>query len=365
MYASGRAQSSVRDAHAGIAVSLGIACAFLLSGPLHAQGFAGLGSDAEGFALPRPDMPLTFPLDHGPHPAFRVEWWYLTANLEAPDGEPYGLQWTLFRTALSPESSDGWDSPQLWMGHAAITTPDSHHAAERLARDGVGQAGVAQSPFEAWIDDWRMTGSDDLRRLELAASGSDFSYEARLEANGPLILHGEDGYSVKSADGQASRYYSQPFYRIEGTLELPQGSVAVSGQAWLDREWSSQPLSEDQSGWDWFSLHLDGGEKLMGFRLRGESSGTYTAATWIAPDGSAWSYPDGAFSAEPLDDAVVEGRRVPSRWRVRLPDRSLDVEVEAINPQAWMATRFPYWEGPVSVEGSHAGRGYLEMTGYD
>ena len=365
MYASGRAQSSVRDALAGIAVSLGIACAFLLSGPLHAQGFAGLGSDAEGFALPRPDMPLTFPLDHGPHPAFRVEWWYLTANLEAPDGEPYGLQWTLFRTALSPESSDGWDSPQLWMGHAAITTPDSHHAAERLARDGVGQAGVAQSPFEAWIDDWRMTGSDDLRRLDLAASGSDFSYEARLEANGPLILHGEDGYSVKSADGQASRYYSQPFYRIEGTLELPQGPVAVSGQAWLDREWSSQPLSEDQSGWDWFSLHLDGGEKLMGFRLRGESGGTYTAATWIAPDGSAWPYPDGAFSAEPLDDAVVEGRRVPSRWRVRLPDRSLDVEVEAINPQAWMATRFPYWEGPVSVEGSHAGRGYLEMTGYD
>lgn len=354
-----------RAANAGIATSVCLACALLLAGPLQAQGFAGLGSGAEGFALPRPDAHLSFPRDHGPHPAFRVEWWYLTANLETPDGAPYGLQWTLFRTALAPGRSDGWDSPQLWMAHAAVTAPDGHHVAERLARDGIGQAGVTQGPFDAWIDDWRMTGSDDLSRLDLVASGSDFSYSVRLEADGPLVFHGEDGYSVKSAEGQASRYYSQPFYRVEGALDLPQGSVEVAGQAWLDREWSSQPLSEDQSGWDWFSLHLDGGEKLMGFRLRGESSGAFTAATWIAPDGAASPYPDGALSAEPLDDTVVEGRRIPTRWRIRLPDRSLDVEVEAINPQAWMSTRFPYWEGPVAVAGTHSGRGYLEMTGYE
>ena len=36
----------------------------------------------------------------------------------------------------------------------------------------------------------------------------------------------------------------------------------------------------------------------------------------------------------------------------------------AVNPQAWMETSFAYWEGPVRIEGSHAGRGYLEMTGY-
>ena len=41
-----------------------------------------------------------------------------------------------------------------------------------------------------------------------------------------------------------------------------------------------------------------------------------------------------------------------------------EIEVDALVPQAWMGTRFPYWEGPVKVQGSTAGRGYLEMTGY-
>ena len=53
------------------------------------------------------------------------------------------------------------------------------------------------------------------------------------------------------------------------------------------------------------------------------------------------------------------------RWRLALPDRDLDVIVEAINEAAWMDLSFPYWEGPVTVAGSHDGRGYLEMTGYD
>jgi predicted secreted hydrolase len=29
-----------------------------------------------------------------------------------------------------------------------------------------------------------------------------------------------------------------------------------------------------------------------------------------------------------------------------------------------MGLGFAYWEGPVRIEGSHGGRGYLEMTGY-
>ena len=89
-----------------------------------------------------------------------------------------------------------------------------------------------------------------------------------LQAEGPLVLQGDRGYSVKSAGGQASHYYSQPFYRVTGRLDLPAGPVAVTGQAWLDREWSSQPLAADQTGWDWFSLSFDTGEKMMGFVLR-------------------------------------------------------------------------------------------------
>jgi len=327
-----------------------------------AQGYAGLGSSAEGFNVPEPGYQFDFPRDHGPHPDYRIEWWYLTANLTGADGQDYGIQWTLFRSALKPFEAEGWQSPQIWMGHAAVTTPDTHYFAERLSRGGIGQAGVRADPFEAWIDDWHMQGAD-FDTLTLSASGPEFSYDLTLDAAGPLVFHGRDGYSVKSADGQASYYYSQPAYSVQGVLHLPSGDVPVTGQGWLDREWSSQPLASDQSGWDWFSLSFEDGQKLMAFRLRG-ARGDFTAATWIDADGNATALPDGSAQFEPLDTSRVADRDVPTRWQVTLPDRDIDIEVSAMTPQSWMGTRFEYWEGPVRATGSHAGRGYLEMTGY-
>lgn len=332
-----------------------------------AQGFAGLGGDAGGYAAPERGTALTFPADHGPHPAFRIEWWYVTANLKDEDGRDYGAQWTLFRSALAPREGEGWASPQIWMGNAALTTPDTHYSAERLARGGIGQAGVKAEPFAAYIDEWRLAAPDaeGINRLDMTAGGKDFRYELRLDANGPLILHGDRGYSVKSESGQASYYYSQPSYRVSGTLNLPAKNVAVTGTAWLDREWSSQPLAADQKGWDWFSLHFETGEKLMGFRLRHTGGRNFVSGTWIAADGTATPLEPNALKLTPQATAQVAGRTVPVLWRVELPVRQLDVTVKAINDAAWVEGRFPYWEGPVRVTGSNQGAGYLEMTGYE
>ena len=329
-----------------------------------AQGFSGLGTAAGGFATPKPNPEFKFPADHGAHPDYRIEWWYLTANLSGPDGTAYGLQWTLFRTALAPGEAEGWQSPQIWFAHAAVTTHDQHFATERFARGGIGQAGVVPAPFRAWIDEWALQGPD-FETLSLTANGPDFGYDMALRARGPLVFHGDAGFSVKSAEGQASYYYSQPFFEIDGTLELPGGKVAVTGSAWLDREWSSQPLSERQSGWDWFSLSFADGSRMMGFQLRQTNGAHYSAATWIDRNGATTSYPDGTFTATPLARSTVAGRTLPTQWRVTLADRGVDATVKAINPNAWMGLTIPYWEGPVEVSGSHTGRGYLEMTGYE
>ncbi len=344
------------------------AAAAMLASRVGAQGFAGLGAAVEGFDLPDPATRFGFPADHGAHDAFRIEWWYLTASLSGPDGTPYGIQWTLFRTALKPGGGAGFQSPTLWMGHAALTTATAHHVAERLARGGVGQAGVTTVPFQAWIDEWEMTSlagpaEDALNKIALTARGADFSYDLTLQATGPLVVHGDNGYSVKSSEGQASHYYSQPFYEVSGQIVLPSGPVSVIGQGWLDREWSSQPLSERQTGWDWLSLILEDGTRLMGYRMR-DTGGDFTAASWIMPDGTVDVLPDGALVMTPLRTARVADRDIPIEWRIDVAAKRLSVTITALNDAAWMATTVPYWEGPVFVTGTHRGRGYLEMTGY-
>ena len=361
---SDRARLSRRAFASGL-VALGVCPARSM-----AQGFAGLGRDAEGFAQVLPGRVLTFPSDHGAHPEYRIEWWYVTANLVDRTGAAFGAQWTLFRQAMTPGAQQqGWANRQIWMGHAAVTSTATHRYRETFARGGIGQAGVETQPFHAWIDAWDMRGADEMSAtviapLALSASGADFSYTLRLDADRPLVLQGDAGYSKKSNRGQASYYFSQPYFRAKGTLTIDDRSIEVSGQAWMDREWSSQPLASDQTGWDWFSLHLNATEKLMLFRLRQADGQNYFSGNWISADGRSEQIASGSIAMKPTIFTEVADRRIPTAWSIAIPARGLRIECTPLNPKSWMGTSFSYWEGPIRFDGSHSGVGYLEMTGY-
>ncbi len=340
-----------------------LAALLLLAAPkARAQGYAGLADKAEGFEPVLPGRKLVFPQDHGAHPGFRIEWWYLTANLLGDDGARYGAQWTLFRKALQPgPEGKGWADRNVYMGHAAATSATDHLFVSTLARGGVGQAGVTAAPFDAFIDDWRFSESEGRWRIE--ATAPDFSYRLDLSADGPLVLHGDKGFSRKSDQGQASYYYSQPFFRVvDGLLTLRGRAVKVTGRAWMDHEWASQPMSPDQNGWDWFALHLAGGQKLMLFRYRGATN--HFAGTWIAPDGATRALSSDDIALTPLEETTIDDHKLPTRWRARVKSLGLDIETTPLNPRALNGARNPYWEGPISFRGSHDGEGYLEMTGY-
>lgn len=335
-----------------------------------AQGFAGLGVGADAFEQVVRGRALTFPADHGPHPRFRIEWWYVTANLQGENGVPYGVQWTLFRQAMTAgDDLEGWESRQIWMGHAAVTSASEHRFSERLARGGIGQAGVTAEPFHAWIDAWDMRGLGDfsaqtISPLALTASANDFAFDLKLETSHSLVLQGESGYSRKSDNGQASYYYSQPFFQARGELDLAGKRIPVSGQAWMDREWSSQPLASDQKGWDWISLHFDSGAKLMLFRLRHANGRDYISGNWIEADGRTGILAPDTVALTPVTQMSVAGRVLPTQWNIEIPSRALKIQITALNPQSWMGTSIPYWEGPIRIQGSQSGVGYLEMTGY-
>lgn len=348
--------------------------------PAPAAGdFTVLTQSAPGFAQASPEQPIRFPEDHGSHPDFRVEWWYLTANLEDAGGRQYGAQWTLFRTATSAEDAvaadngNSWLGNQLYMAHLGLTWPDGHSAFQRYARGGrdpAGQAGVIAAPFAAWLDDWRMasTGSDWLP-LRVQARQDDMGLDLTLDSARLPVLQGINGFSQKHPDGGGSHYYSQPFLQAQGHLLLDGRRVPVAGEAWLDREWSSQFLQAGQLGWDWFALHLESGEKLMAFQLRtdGDPSEYYRHAVLLGADGSRMTVKPEQLLLEPVRWHRVAGRRIPTRWRMQLQAPERRLTITALHPDQWMAVDFAYWEGVVMVSGDSAGergRGYLEMTGY-
>lgn len=335
-----------------------------------AQGFADLGANSENYAQVTPGKDFSFPDDHGPHPEYRIEWWYVTANLTDAKGTPHGIQWTLFRQTMAPDTGQtGWNNGQVWLGHAALSSPGRHLSAETVARGDTGQAGVTTAPFVAWLDDWSLTSlaapeADAYSALRLTASDAAFRYDLSLTTPKPLVFHGKQGFSQKSEAGQASYYYSQPFFDVAGDISVGTETLTVTGKAWLDREWSSQPLQDSQTGWDWFSLHLENGEKLMLFRLRDAKKGDYFSGTWISTDGTATALQPDEIIMTPLETARIADRDLPISWRLQVPGKDLDIETTALNADSWMNTSIPYWEGPIHVRGSHAGVGYLEMTGY-
>ena len=354
-------------------------CCWLLAPALSAQDVLGdLRDQGRGFAQVTPGKKLEFPRDHGAHPDYRIEWWYLTANLTDAAGRLWGLQWTLFRQALSPRAiTRGWSSNQMWMAHAAITTPEGHFHEQRFARGGIGQAGVSpieeDGYFSAWMDDWEWR-SEAVAPFPatLRFSVGEREISLSLEATGELVLNGVDGYSQKSAQGQASYYYSQPHIRVQGSVRQGQDETGLSGQGWLDREWSSQALAENQQGWDWFSLHLDDGHKLMLYRLRHDGGDHWLSGNWIDPRGASRLLDRAAIELEPLRVGEVETgerqtRALPLEWRIVLNGQQRRWRVEPLYDEQWMDTRIPYWEGVVLVEdenGARAGVGYMELTGY-
>ncbi len=343
-------------------------------------GFSNILTSPEGYPNLKKPLNIQFPLDHGSHEKFFSEWWYITGNLIDQKGSTLGIQWTLFRNArdstenlpkgLGKADSFSWDNKQIWMAHAAVTSERIHLFEEKLARGGSGQAGVKGNAFSAWIDDWSFSGAMDWSDLKVRAKGKNFEYSLNLEANGPIVLHGDHGYSEKTREGHNSAYYSQPFFKVNGKVIIGNETLLVNGSAWIDREWSSSILGPNQEGWDWFSLHLSDKEKLMLFRVRNKDSNHFHSGTMMTADNQVIHLKHDQIKITPLSDKNhqeepgSQNSSIPTSWRLEIDSQDFEVIVKAINPNSYNDGLIPYWEGPINFFGSHEGVGYLEMTGY-
>lgn len=312
---------------------------------------------AAGIAFPlvTPGKVLRFPVDHGAHPDYRQEWWYVTGWLKTSRGEDLGFQITFFRTRLSFENQNpsNFTPRQVILAHAALSDPRKGRLLhdERAGRAALDLAGSREGNAEVWVDDWRL----DLKanRYEARIRARDFSLDLSFEGS-RVVLQGNAGFSRKgNGEGEASYYYSRPQLKVSGAVD----GTAVTGLAWLDHEWSSQYMASNAAGWDWCGLNLDDGGALMAFRMRGKDGGVAFAPPGVAFEPlRSWTSPRTG-TAYPVE-MRVQAAGASYRLRPLMDDQELDARA---------STGTIYWEGAVRAlrdDGSQAGRGYLELTGY-
>jgi predicted secreted hydrolase len=343
-----------------------------------------LAADTTGFARALHPRPLVFPEDHGPHPDFRTEWWYLTGNMTAADGRRFGYQFTIFRTAMLPPGAHDaaadseWATRQLYMGHFALTDAETgaFYAFERFGRGAAGIAGARATPFRVWLEDWELTGEGQREmRMRLRAAEGDVAVDFFMEPTRPMVLQGEEGFSPKGTEpGNASFYYSKTRLATSGTIRIGEEQFTISGNSWLDREWSTSLLGSTQVGWDWFALHLDDGRDLMFFVVREEdpSAVPYSDGVLVDPSGATTPLSLANATLTVLDQwrSPRSGASYPSRWHLVIPEEAIDLELWTIVPDQELDVSIRYYEGALDIRGSAAGReitgaGYVEMTGYD
>jgi predicted secreted hydrolase len=339
-----------------------------------------------------PGHELAFPHDEGSHPDFRIEWWYVTGQLD--DGAskakaPLGFQVTFFRvrTGLAADNPSRFAPRQVLFAHAAVADSASgklHHA-QRSARTGFDLVYAREGQLDVKLDDWSIRQVAPGRYVT-SVHGEDFDFDLTLVSTQPPLLQGERGFSRKGPDPRAaSYYYSLPQLAVSGEVNVGGSTRKVSGQAWFDHEWSSDYVDENALGWDWLGVNLTDGGALMAFRMRDRQGGErWAGATLRLPSpggavdvkfagtGEVTTFGPEAVRWAPLQSwrSPRTGVTYPVEWRVQVGDRRYRIEPLLLDAEldSRPTTGILYWEGPIRLidetTGQEAGRGYLELTGY-
>jgi len=327
------------------------------------------------FAVPQPGYTFAFPRDHGSHPAFKLEWWYVTGHLFDAERRRFGFQATFFRQAAPDGQS------QIYLAHMALVDPakGTFLHQERLNRAG-WDADAAEGTLAVRNGPWSLGISSDAP-LALTLKGgirNDARFILTMRPQKPLTIFGENSVSRKGADSTAASYYLT-FTRLAVEGELTVGAeptAKVTGEAWMDHEISSSQLSPQQVGWDWLSVQLkDEPRELMLYRLRLADGTADPASTlqWVDRAGRAQK---SGFTWKVLGEwtSPATGATYPARVELTTPDpqtgKTRTFLIEPLLPNQELTgelSGIPYWEGACRVsdlDGKEIGSAYMELTGY-
>lgn len=318
--------------------------------------------------------PLVFPRDHGSHPDFRLEWWYVTGWAKDGLGREYGFQVTFFRhrPGVAEENASAFAPRQLLFAHAALTDAAGQrfHHDQRAARAGFGLAEAEMGETGIRLGNWNLRREGEIYRTRVVAA--DFGLELDFRPSQAILREGEGGYSRKGPlPAQASYYYSLPQLAVSGAVRVDNEIRKVTGSAWLDHEWSSEALAPGAVGWDWAGINFEDGGALMAFRLRDVRGTTlWAGGTHRGARGNVRLFAPGEVNFLPRRRwrSPTSGAEYPVAMVLDVPGLRLNLDplLDDQELDSRKSIGAIYWEGAVRafLAGRKVGRGYLELTGY-
>lgn len=328
--------------------------------------------------------PVTLPRDLAAHANAQTEWWYYTGHAVTSSGREFGFELVFFKRrtdldklAVVPLRLLG--NP-FYFAHFAITdkTSNSFKYAHRKSanRQFDLPAFANEEHFHLTLGDWTARAAHGSHILRASINDS-IVFEASLTPSKPVVLNGEGGVSYKD-EGEASRYFSYTRMSLEGDLTIDGKIEHFTGNAWMDREFGTWKPTENQKGWDWFSIQLENDSELMVYQLRnskGEPS-RFSTGCFNDKDGNLTKLGFDDFEILPLakwKSPRSEGE-YPSGWRLTVPSLGVELAIDPVLPDQELDTRgttmIVYWEGACKVTGTVGGNptngnAYVELVGYD
>ena len=335
------------------------------------------GTEHAGVELPR---------DLYAHERAQTEWWYYTGHMQTDAGRRFGFELVFFKRRTDLDRFGVIPlrliANPLYLAHFAVTdeSRQTFRYDHRKSANGLFDppANMSAKRYYLRLGNWTVREAHGLHFLH-ATLGDDLVFEVALKPSKPAVLNGHEGRGVSFKDkGEASRYFSFTRMEADGHITWHGETEHFKGSAWMDREFGTWRTTENQKGWDWFSLQLTTGAELMVYHIRDRAGrpSAFSSGTFVEPSGRSHHLTQEDFTLEPTGNWLSPhtGATYPSGWRLRVARFGVEVSVTPVLKNQELDTRgttmIVYWEGACTIEGRHGdhetkGRAYVELVGYD
>ncbi|MEZ5344194.1 MAG: lipocalin family protein [Pyrinomonadaceae bacterium] len=330
--------------------------------------------------------PVNLPKDLFAHRSAQTEWWYYTGHAKTESGKRFGYELVFFKRrtdldkfSIVPVRLLG--NP-IYFAHFAITdiSDENFRYSHRKSANRPFElpALMSEKNYYIRIGDWsvREAHGDHILR---ASIGNDIVFEASLRPAKKPLLNGKNknGVSLKD-ENQASRYFSYTRMKMQGEIIIDGTSEHFTGTSWMDREFGTWSATENQKGWDWFSIQLNNNTEFMFYQLRNSSNGVspFSSGVYVNDEESDLRFAKDDFVIEPTGywRSPKTKTTYPSGWKITVPDLEAEITVTPILEDQELDSRgttmIVYWEGACTVSAIIndtviEGTAYVELVGYD